>query len=59
MFSLSSATWPPGVQRMADQYMTDPVRVFVGSLDLNVSIEMGIGVRGEAPQATFQHFENT
>lgn len=44
---------------MADQYMTDPVRVFVGSLDLNVSIEMGIGVRGEAPQATFQHFENT
>lgn len=44
---------------MADQYMTDPVRVFVGSLDLNVSIEMGIGVRDEAPQATFQHFENT
>lgn len=32
-----SATWPKGVQRMADQYMKDPVRVFVGSLDLNVS----------------------
>ncbi|KXJ28996.1 probable ATP-dependent RNA helicase DDX43 [Exaiptasia diaphana] len=32
---MTSATWPPGVQRMADQYMTDPVRVFVGSLDLN------------------------
>ena len=32
-----SATWPKGVQRMADQYMKNPVRVFVGSLDLNVS----------------------
>ncbi|XP_048581874.1 probable ATP-dependent RNA helicase DDX43 isoform X6 [Nematostella vectensis] len=32
---MTSATWPPGVQRMADQYMTDPVRVFVGCLDLN------------------------
>lgn len=32
---MTSATWPKGVQRMADQYMKDPVRVFVGSLDLN------------------------
>ena len=32
-----SATWPKSVQRMADQYMKDPMRVFVGSLDLNVS----------------------
>ena len=32
-----SATWPKGVQRMADQYLKNPVRVFVGSLDLNVS----------------------
>lgn len=32
---MTSATWPKGVQRMADQYMTNPVRVFVGSLDLN------------------------
>lgn len=32
-----SATWPKGVQRMADQYLNNPVRVFVGSLDLNVS----------------------
>lgn len=36
-FYFCSATWPKGVQRMADQYMKDPVRVFVGSLDLNVS----------------------
>lgn len=32
---MTSATWPKSVQRMADQYMNDPVRVFVGSLDLN------------------------
>ncbi|KAK2574488.1 putative ATP-dependent RNA helicase DDX43 [Acropora cervicornis] len=32
---MTSATWPKGVQRMADQYMKNPVRVFVGSLDLN------------------------
>ncbi|XP_073258696.1 probable ATP-dependent RNA helicase DDX43 [Porites lutea] len=32
---MTSATWPKGVQRMADQYLKNPVRVFVGSLDLN------------------------
>ena len=32
-----SATWPSGVQRMADNYLKNPVRTFVGSLDLNVS----------------------
>lgn len=32
---MTSATWPKSVQRMADQYMKDPMRVFVGSLDLN------------------------
>ena len=36
-FFCYSATWPKGVQRMADQYLKNPVRVFVGSLDLNVS----------------------
>ena len=29
-----SATWLPGVQRIADQYLKDPVRVNVGSMDL-------------------------
>ncbi|KAH9496830.1 putative ATP-dependent RNA helicase ddx43 [Bulinus truncatus] len=31
---MTSATWPPGVQRLADQYMTNPYKVFVGTLDL-------------------------
>ena len=29
-----SATWLPGMQRIADQYLKDPVRVNVGSMDL-------------------------
>ena len=29
-----SATWLPGVQRIADRYLKNPVRVNVGSLDL-------------------------
>ncbi|GFO44189.1 ATP-dependent RNA helicase ddx53 [Plakobranchus ocellatus] len=31
---MTSATWPPAVQEMADRYMTDPYKVFVGTLDL-------------------------
>jgi len=31
---MTSATWPPGVRRMATNYMKDPVTVFIGSLDL-------------------------
>uniref|UniRef100_A0A1I8HPY8 RNA helicase n=1 Tax=Macrostomum lignano TaxID=282301 RepID=A0A1I8HPY8_9PLAT len=31
---MTSATWPPGVRRIADKYMTDPVQCYVGSLDL-------------------------
>ena len=34
VLAVYSATWPPGVQRMADKYLKDPVRVNVGSLDL-------------------------
>jgi ATP-dependent RNA helicase DDX43 len=29
-----SATWPPGVRDLAKSYLTDPVHVNVGSLDL-------------------------
>ena len=36
---LSSATWPPAVQEMADRYMKDPFKVFVGTLDLAVSLQ--------------------
>ncbi|BFY99611.1 hypothetical protein BsWGS_02651 [Bradybaena similaris] len=31
---MTSATWPPGVQKLAEQYMTKPYKVFVGTLDL-------------------------
>jgi ATP-dependent RNA helicase DDX43 len=31
---MTSATWPPEVRRLATSYMTDPVTVFIGSLDL-------------------------
>uniref|UniRef100_T1JNX3 RNA helicase n=1 Tax=Strigamia maritima TaxID=126957 RepID=T1JNX3_STRMM len=31
---MTSATWPEGVRRLAKQYMTKPMQVFVGSLDL-------------------------
>ncbi|GAB6029850.1 hypothetical protein CHUAL_005559 [Chamberlinius hualienensis] len=31
---MTSATWPEGVRRMANQYMTNPIQVRVGSLDL-------------------------
>ncbi|ERL92627.1 hypothetical protein D910_09940 [Dendroctonus ponderosae] len=31
---MTSATWPPGVRRLADSYMKDPIQIYVGSLDL-------------------------
>ncbi|KAG7212864.1 hypothetical protein KM043_002217 [Ampulex compressa] len=31
---MTSATWPPGVRRLAQSYMKNPIEVFVGSLDL-------------------------
>lgn len=31
---MTSATWPPGVRRLAQSYMVDPIQVYVGSLDL-------------------------
>ncbi|XP_065843388.1 probable ATP-dependent RNA helicase DDX43 [Oscarella lobularis] len=31
---MTSATWPPEVRRMTDMYLTDPVQVNVGSLNL-------------------------
>ncbi|KAH8417757.1 hypothetical protein KR222_005325 [Zaprionus bogoriensis] len=31
---MTSATWPPGVRRLAQSYMKDPIQVCVGSLDL-------------------------
>lgn len=31
---MTSATWPPGVRRLASSYMKNPIQVYVGSLDL-------------------------
>ncbi|XP_052777859.1 probable ATP-dependent RNA helicase DDX43 [Mya arenaria] len=31
---MTSATWPPDVQRIGQSYLKDPIQVFVGSLDL-------------------------
>ncbi|XP_068156584.1 probable ATP-dependent RNA helicase DDX43 [Drosophila tropicalis] len=31
---MTSATWPPGVRRLANSYMNNPIEVCVGSLDL-------------------------
>lgn len=31
---MMSATWPPGVRRIANDFMNDPIQIFVGSLDL-------------------------
>lgn len=31
---LMSATWPDGVRRLVTQYMTDPLQIYVGTLDL-------------------------
>ena len=33
---MTSATWPSGVRRLAQSYLTDPFQVNVGSLDLAV-----------------------
>nr|XP_032825808.1 ATP-dependent RNA helicase DBP2-A-like [Petromyzon marinus] len=32
--TMTSATWPPGVRRLARSYLKDPVLVYVGSLNL-------------------------
>lgn len=31
---MTSATWPPGVRRLAERYMKNPVQICVGTLDL-------------------------
>lgn len=31
---MTSATWPADVQELAERYMSDPIQVYVGSLDL-------------------------
>lgn len=33
-FYVSSATWPEGIRRIANEYMDNPLQVCVGTLDL-------------------------
>merc|ERR1719480_754846 len=32
---MTSATWPPGVRRLVENYMVDPMQIIVGSVDLS------------------------
>ncbi|GAB1609143.1 probable ATP-dependent RNA helicase DDX43 isoform X1 [Argonauta hians] len=43
---MTSATWPPDVQEMADRYMKDPVKINVGSLELTAvhSVEQRVEI---------------
>lgn len=34
---MTSATWPQGVRRLATKYLTDPIQLYVGSLDLRAA----------------------
>lgn len=34
---MTSATWPEGVRRLATKYLTDPIQLYVGSLDLRAA----------------------
>lgn len=46
---MTSATWPPGVRRLAERYMINPIQVCVGSLDLAAvhSVEQVIEIMNE------------
>lgn len=46
---MTSATWPPGVRRLAQRYMKNPIQVCVGSLDLAAvhSVEQTIEIIDE------------
>lgn len=46
---MTSATWPPGVRRLAERYMINPIQVCIGSLDLAAvhSVEQRIEIMDE------------
>ena len=55
---MCSATWPPEVRRLTTSYMKNPFQVYVGSLDLRVSVVvwytvkpliMDTPIRGQPP----------
>lgn len=34
---MTSATWPPGVRRLATKYLLEPIQLYVGTLDLRAA----------------------
>lgn len=46
---MTSATWPPGIRRLAQSYMKNPIQVCVGTLDLAAvhSVEQVIEIMDE------------
>lgn len=59
---MTSATWPEGVRRMASLYMTKPVLVFIGSLDIravhSVNQEVLIVSDEEKKQMLYEFIDN-
>ncbi|XP_023236885.1 probable ATP-dependent RNA helicase DDX43 [Centruroides sculpturatus] len=59
---MTSATWPEGVRRMAAQYMTKPLLVFIGSLDIravhSVNQEVHIISADDKKQMLYEFIEN-
>lgn len=60
---MMSATWPPGVRKLATDFMDDPVQIFVGSLDLaavsSVSQEIVMTSAEEKRRLLYDFIENT
>lgn len=59
---MTSATWPPGVRRLAESYMKDPIQVNVGSLDLaavhTVTQKIMFVEESEKEEALFEFLQN-
>ncbi|XP_067126177.1 probable ATP-dependent RNA helicase DDX43 [Centruroides vittatus] len=59
---MTSATWPEGVRRMATQYMSKPLLVFIGSLDIravhSVNQEVHIISADDKKQMLYEFIEN-
>ncbi|CAH0596389.1 unnamed protein product [Chrysodeixis includens] len=59
---MTSATWPPGVRRLAESYMKDPIQVNVGSLDLaavhTVTQKIMFIEESEKEEALFEFLRN-
>ncbi|KYB26280.1 probable ATP-dependent RNA helicase DDX43 [Tribolium castaneum] len=57
---MTSATWPPGVRRLAQSYMVDPIQIYVGTLDLAAThtVTQIIEIIPDDDQEKFRTFMN-